>query len=729
MSATYPHITALSTSYQTSSYATQSNLETLIAKHIAHDEHGAGEGIRRRSSAASHQREHRPAMPRGYPSAVNEGMVFDDEDDEHHVDEASSLLSRSHRAHDRQSSVVSQVASRIGGAEGRRLSTSSYLTSRDRNRLAKLTSIVGGGEVAEDDERPLHYRQTSSGTAGSGNTLPPPRTHSRRASRTASMSRSRIAAGETPGFTSSDVEAAAETFFGSRADGYTPQSQQHMLLDPAEELDPAEDLELPTDNKGMIVESWRPAVAAELKVLVKTAGPVFFTQVAEYSLILASVISIGHLSTVDLAASSLAGMTASVTAFSIIQGMASALDTLLPAAWTSSDPTRVGLWTQRMFIVAAVSLIPMYLLWFQAESILLFLRQDPVVAARAGLYLRYLSIGLPGYAGNLIMRKYFQSQNLMKAPTIVLAIIAPMNAVLNYLLVWGPKSIRLGFVGAPLATAISFNAAALVSIGYAAFFAPKTAWGGFDRKEAFRKLGTITSLGLAGTIMVSSEWWAWEGISLSVSMLGPVALAVNSILLSFSSILFQIPQSMGIATAVRVGNLLGAGRPYEARLAAILALILSIITSVFNSALLVIFRNKIAYIFNTDPEVVVEVGKVTIYVAAFQIADGLVGSSGGVLRAVGKQSAGALINLTAYYVLGLPFGIYLCFKRDMGLIGLWLGLTLALFYAGLSSVWIILRVDWPHAVDKARDRLGLPPLEEGKAAVDVPSYGTMMGGH
>lgn len=82
--------------------------------------------------------------------------------------------------------------------------------------------------------------------------------------------------------------------------------------------------------------------------------------------------------------------------------------------------------------------------------------------------------------------------------------------------------------------------------------------------------------------MVSSEWWAWEGLSLSVSLLGPVALAVNSILLSFSSILFQIPQSMGIATAVRVGNLLGSGRAYEARLAAILALILSLVTSVFN---------------------------------------------------------------------------------------------------------------------------------------------------
>lgn len=41
-------------------------------------------------------------------------------------------------------------------------------------------------------------------------------------------------------------------------------------------------------------------------------------------------------------------MTASVSGFSIIQGMASALDTLLPSAWTSSQPHLVGLWTQRM---------------------------------------------------------------------------------------------------------------------------------------------------------------------------------------------------------------------------------------------------------------------------------------------------------------------------------------------------------------------------------------------
>jgi hypothetical protein len=41
-------------------------------------------------------------------------------------------------------------------------------------------------------------------------------------------------------------------------------------------------------------------------------------------------------------------MTASVSGFSIIQGFTSTLDTMLPSAWTSSQPQLVGLWAQRM---------------------------------------------------------------------------------------------------------------------------------------------------------------------------------------------------------------------------------------------------------------------------------------------------------------------------------------------------------------------------------------------
>lgn len=39
---------------------------------------------------------------------------------------------------------------------------------------------------------------------------------------------------------------------------------------------------------------------------------------------------------------------------------------------------------------------PTYCIWCSAESILLFLKQDPEVAHLAAVYLRWVSFGLPG---------------------------------------------------------------------------------------------------------------------------------------------------------------------------------------------------------------------------------------------------------------------------------------------------------------------------------------------
>lgn len=95
----------------------------------------------------------------------------------------------------------------------------------------------------------------------------------------------------------------------------------------------------------------------EVNVLTRYALPVFGTLILEFSLIMASLISVGHLSTTALAAISLGSMTANVSGFSIIQAFTSALDTLLPSAWTSSQPHLVGLWAQRMTVVMCVFLV------------------------------------------------------------------------------------------------------------------------------------------------------------------------------------------------------------------------------------------------------------------------------------------------------------------------------------------------------------------------------------
>ncbi|KAF8736131.1 hypothetical protein AX14_000853 [Amanita brunnescens Koide BX004] len=445
-------------------------------------------------------------------------------------------------------------------------------------------------------------------------------------------------------------------------------------------------------------------VREEFVTLVKYSLPVFISSILEYSLVMASVISIGHISTIALAGITLGSMTASVTGFSVLQGLSSALDTLLPPAWTSKEPRLVGLWTQRIAVVTAFALIPMYLIWFSAEGLLLSLKQDPAVAHLAAVYLRWMSLGLPAYSFNNISRRYFQSQGLFAVPTRIIAIVAPINVCLNYLLVWGPPAIRLGFIGAPIATAISFNLVSIASIIYGMFFVPHTAWHPLSRRM-FTNLGVVVQLGLGGIGQIASEWWAWELMSLAASLLGPVALAAQSVILVSASTTFQAPLSLGIATSVRIGNLLGEFKARRAAAAANTSLLMALMLAAFSSALYVIFRNRWAYMFNDDPEVVQLVGSILPLVALFQVFDANAAANAGILRARGKQVLGALLNLSAYYIIGIPLGIWLAFSWNLGLHGLWYGLTVSLVYCALWATYLCIRTDWHTEVKKVVERL------------------------
>lgn len=114
-------------------------------------------------------------------------------------------------------------------------------------------------------------------------------------------------------------------------------------------------------------------------------------------------------------------------------------------------------------------------------------------------------------------------------------------------------------------------------------------------------------------------------------------------------------------------------------------------------------------IYTDDQAVIDLVSKVMPYVAAFQIADGLVGSNGGTLRAMSKQHLGAIINGVSYYVIGLPLGIYLAF-HGWGLIGLWLGSCLALFCVGLSEWLLVSIANWQVETQRALERCEEDPV-------------------
>jgi len=104
-------------------------------------------------------------------------------------------------------------------------------------------------------------------------------------------------------------------------------------------------------------------------------------------------------------------------------------------------------------------------------------------------------------------------------------------------------------------------------------------------------------------------------------------------------------------------------------------------------------------------EVVSMVASILPLCALFQVFDGTACIAGGILRAQGKQLTGAVLNSSAYYVIGIPLGMLLAFKYGMGLLGVWVGLTVSLVYCAVLGIWLALRADWDHQVEKVYKRL------------------------
>ena len=65
--------------------------------------------------------------------------------------------------------------------------------------------------------------------------------------------------------------------------------------------------------------------------------------------------------------------------------------------------------------------------------------------------------------------------------------------------VWGPAPFNVGYIGAPLSTAISFNLIALATAVYIWLYDPRTAWHPLNRAQLMegKQLRLLVKLGLA----------------------------------------------------------------------------------------------------------------------------------------------------------------------------------------------------------------------------------------
>ncbi|KAI3318323.1 MATE efflux family protein [Xylariaceae sp. AK1471] len=447
---------------------------------------------------------------------------------------------------------------------------------------------------------------------------------------------------------------------------------------------------------GVIETTWQ----REAKTIASYSPPLILTFMLQYSINLTSIFTVGRLGKVELGAVSLGTMTANIFCYAFFQGLVTSLDTLCAQAYGSGHKHLVGLQLQRMtYFLWALSL-PVAVLFFFAGDILRFIIPEPESAELAGLYLRIVMVGIPGYGAFEGGKRFVQSQGLFVATTYVLLIAAPINVLLNWLLVW---HFGLGFIGAPIAVAFTQNLMPVLLVLYVAFVDGSQCWGGFS-KRAFVNWGPMIKLAIPGMIMVVAEWLAFEILTLASSQFGASYLAAQSILVTVAATMFMIPFPVSIAASTRIANLIGAKLVKAARTSAKVAFFAGCLIGVFNLTVLSSLRYQLPRLFTEDEEVIGIAAAVLPLCAVMQVFDCLAAVSHGLLRGIGKQSFGGYANLAVYYLVAVPISLVAAFVLDWKLLGLWLGTTVGLGLIATVEYWYCYTRDWEHAVREAETR-------------------------
>ncbi|KAF3956152.1 hypothetical protein ACB098_08G165400 [Castanea mollissima] len=442
----------------------------------------------------------------------------------------------------------------------------------------------------------------------------------------------------------------------------------------------------------------------ELKRLGFLAGPMVVVTLSQYMLQIISLMIVGHLGELALSSTAIAISLSGVTGFSLLLGMASALETLCGQAYGAQQYQKIGIQTYTAIFSLNLVCLPLSLLWMNMGKLLSLIGQDPLISHEAGKFTMWLVPALFAYATLQPLVRYLQTQSLVKPMLISSVVILCFHISLCWVLVF--KS-GLGNLGAALAMGISYWLNVIFLGLYVKYSSACKKTLVPISKELFQGIGEFFRFAIPSAVMVCLEWWSFELLILLSGLLPNPQLetSVLSVCLNTIGTLYTIPYGLGAAASTRISNELGAGNPQAARVAVFAVLFLAVTETSIVSAILLASRSVFGYTFSNEKEVVDYVTTMAPLVSLSIILDSLQGVLSGVARGCGWQHIGAYVNLGAFYLCGIPVAAVLGFMTNLRGRGLWIGIQTGAFVQTVMLSIITSCINWEKQASNARERI------------------------
>lgn len=484
----------------------------------------------------------------------------------------------------------------------------------------------------------------------------------------------------------------------------------------------------------------RSLLQDEMKSMIELSIPVCATYLLEMLPGITTIILVGRMANnadkLYMDATALAVMFVNITGLSTGLGLLTAMDTLCSHAHGANQPTKMGTYLLTgMFCMTITFCIVGVIIW-NTTPILLACGQQENVAIESGHFSKLMLPSIPFVYAYELFRKISQARN-EATPMIISAVGSNIvNIFLGYYLV---NCTSFGWLGAAIARTVG-SILMLPILILSMIYCEKGMktkskggdtnnddendsemndgelfhhlWEGFQPSQAltFTAIKKFLDLGIPGMCQVMFEWVAFEVIALLCGIIPDqeealIAIGSNAIVMNVSSFAFMLYLGAGVAGNVRIGNALGSGDGHRAEVAAYLSIANGVMLSLINIAAFVSFRESLASVFTTDPDLIDKCRSLFVVVSLFQLPDAINGVEQGIFRAAGWQSLAAKLNFVAYYVIGIPIGYFLCLPLGMGVEGLWIGMTAGLVTVSTANSVFIWKSDWAALAFDARKRL------------------------
>ncbi len=425
-----------------------------------------------------------------------------------------------------------------------------------------------------------------------------------------------------------------------------------------------------------------PEEAATPRHVLKLAWPVMVSMVSYSLMSAADAVFVGRLGTVPLAAIGLAVTTTWLflaLPVGLLRGVRVAVSQATGAERTL---TADALGWQALWLAIGAGVI-VGLAAQASPWIFSVLGATPEVSAEAWIYFQIRALAAPVALVELALTAWFEGRGDTRTPMRVNVTSNLLWVALDAVLVpgWGPIP-GLGIAGAAWAGVIAMGFAAVWLLALAL---PRLRTASWRPRRTLLKESTRlgTPIGVQRLLDVVA-WTALTGVLASIS---DVQLAAHVVAIRVLLTSFLPGMAIAEATAVLVGQSVGARRPDQARAAWWAGVRTAVVVMAAGGALFVTVPNLLLAPFGVTPEVAAIARQLLLIAAVFQMIDAIATVTYLSLDGAGDTRFTLVASLSLSWGVKLPIGIVLARGAGLGAVGGWLGLTAELVVLLAVLVW------------------------------------------